>query len=508
MSTSETVYNAIAAGCRTVDEVLAHTGLRRNQVQGSLRYLEAQNLVTGAPDDLQTVTPSTPPGERSVELTHPPYEAEVVHWCAVSSHCDGGRNDTGLWENVTCPDCLLSRPSAPNRQPKPSSSPQRSPMDFLLHTRRGIALLALLFFLFVGGVAACAMFDDVPPGHVGVKVSFAQLQPDPLPNNWYLIFPWEGLIKVSTQERQTTLSRSPEQADCAVTADSQNLGFAVQVSWSVEGNYAPEMVKHFRDPETWDRIIASVLPQAAKSVFSQYELRPILRQREARRREIRDAVVSLVDEKLLEKSPTLVGAIRILQVTLDNLDYSQLFADAIEQTMLAEQQILEQRNQLTLHRVEQAKRVVEAQAAQQAELARARGAALARLIEFEAELTRLGNLVQLGIDPNLLFTWERMQEIYGRWDGSMPRFTNGGNPLGLVMPLDMAMGDTEFDESKVQLMLDSLARQREALQSAMAEERALMEQDREDLLRHTADPSAGRGDVDDLLNPQTQSSDE
>lgn len=36
--------------------------------------------------------------------------AVLMHYCSATPTCSGGRNDTGLWANVTCPDCLKSKP--------------------------------------------------------------------------------------------------------------------------------------------------------------------------------------------------------------------------------------------------------------------------------------------------------------------------------------------------------------------------------------------------------------
>jgi predicted DsbA family dithiol-disulfide isomerase len=34
----------------------------------------------------------------------------VIHYCAATEHCAGGRDDSGIWSDVECPDCLRSRP--------------------------------------------------------------------------------------------------------------------------------------------------------------------------------------------------------------------------------------------------------------------------------------------------------------------------------------------------------------------------------------------------------------
>jgi hypothetical protein len=41
-----------------------------------------------------------------------PIDYGPMHFCSTTAHCMGGRNDTGAWGEVTCPDCLRSRPAS------------------------------------------------------------------------------------------------------------------------------------------------------------------------------------------------------------------------------------------------------------------------------------------------------------------------------------------------------------------------------------------------------------
>lgn len=37
-------------------------------------------------------------------------DSDVLHYAAATNFCNGGRNDTGGWDEVTCEDCLRSKP--------------------------------------------------------------------------------------------------------------------------------------------------------------------------------------------------------------------------------------------------------------------------------------------------------------------------------------------------------------------------------------------------------------
>lgn len=354
-----------------------------------------------------------------------------------------------------------------NQTPLPSSSGAKSMYSYLQVNRLVVFLSCLGVFALVSGCMIYSSLNEVEPGEIGIRTRFGKIIDPALTNDLYWVWPWEDLVVCSVQERITTYSRAATAADCAVTDDSQDLGFTLTVSWQPQPTSCSLLYEHYsHDPGLWPVVLETVIPDAFKAVTGRHDLRYIIRNREEIRREVTESLTERLAEKLRERNAELVGALRINQVTLDNLDYSDEFAAAIERTQLAEQAVFEAENRLREQEVAAQRAVVEAEAGQLAAIAQARGQALSELIKVEAELTRLANLVRLGVDPNIVYTWDRFAET---WDGEMPRWVMGEGGAGILLPGDVAASGREISEDDILLLLNEVRSQRQEMEQQMAE---------------------------------------
>lgn len=409
----------------------------------------------------------------------------------------------------------LSTPT-PNDEPEPQPTQDEPPME--LSNRASIALVAIAILTLALIVMVATGIHVVNPGQVGIKTSMGTLDEQAYPNDWYFTWPWESMTIANVQEFSLSVQRDAHHSEAAVTFDKQALGYSVHVSAKYNDAQVWMLYRHFgRDPEAWhNAIVAPILPHAFKTVSSQRTLDEAIANRTELSADTAAMLSELLREKLVAKDPQLDGAIVINQVTVPNLDYSAEYQQVIEATQRVQEEIRQQRNQLVRYMVEQAQSVVAAEAEQQAAVARATGAALAKIIEFEAELTRVANLVQLGVDPNQIYTWDRLAEISEKWDGALPRFLNGTGEgmLPMRMPMDVAAGDREITEKNIEVMLDGVRQRRGELEETLRELRAEQRQLREDLMTATERPGAALDDLvpqelrDAMGESQTQPSDE
>ncbi len=80
---------------------------------GAYLDLTVKVRASGRVDELRIVLP---PGVSPWDLANFERVGEVAkygykHYCSTTPTCAGGRNDTGDWDQVTCPECLMSKPS-------------------------------------------------------------------------------------------------------------------------------------------------------------------------------------------------------------------------------------------------------------------------------------------------------------------------------------------------------------------------------------------------------------
>lgn len=268
----------------------------------------------------------------------------------------------------------------------------------------------------------------VEPGTVGIQTLLGTLKDEVLEPG--LSFPnIHTVTLVSLQSRSYAVEFDNRNPRAAVSSDMQTVGFAIDVNYYIaSGDSARELVRFVdRSPDTWERIIIQpTIEQAVKSVFARYTLRDLIENRERVRNEVAEAIVQLVDQRLSERDQKLLGAIRIAQVTLTNLDYSEEFEAVVEATQREEQRVRLAQNELERIRIESERQIVEAEASRRASVERSRGVAESIEIETQARANAFRLLREAGLDPNVYHLSER-------WNGELPQIM-GNSDLLLSLP--------------------------------------------------------------------------
>jgi regulator of protease activity HflC (stomatin/prohibitin superfamily) len=288
----------------------------------------------------------------------------------------------------------------------------------------------------------------VPAGHVGVVMAFGEVKEVTLTEGLRFKAPHLTVMPVSVQARSYSVGFSANDANAAVSSDMQTVGFQVNIGWYVNPEQAWELVRYVsQNEDSWvPNVIDPAMRQGVKAVFSRYTLRQIIQEREQVRIEIGDEIQGLIVERLDERNEGLGSAVQISQVTLDNIDYSDDFEAVIEATQREEQRARLAENELRRIEIESQQQVVQAQAARQAAVERARGEAEAMLIRNEAQVLSFVALNQAGFDVN---SYKFLEE----WDGVLPTVMSGG--AGLEMMFQRS-ADGSVNTEDIGLILQSL----------------------------------------------------
>lgn len=316
-----------------------------------------------------------------------------------------------------------------------------------------------LFVLAIGVVLVVVVLSRmtacVPAGHVGVMTAFGQVQERTLPEGLNFKLPHLGVMPISVQNRSYSVGFAANDPNAAVSSDMQTVGFQVNIGWYANPEQAWQLVRFVsQNDQTWvGAIIDPAMRQGVKAVFSRYTLREIIQTREQVRNEIAIEIQTLVEERLNERNPGLGHALKITQVTLDNIDYSNEFEAVIEATQREEQRSRLAENELRRIQIEAQQQVVQAQAERQAAVERARGEAEALLITNEAEVRAYLALRQAGFDLN---TYRFLE----RWDGELPGVMAGGDGLQMLF---QRRSDGTIDQEQIGLIIQQLRDAREEL---------------------------------------------
>lgn len=238
----------------------------------------------------------------------------------------------------------------------------------------------ILLLLVLGG---CGSYAQVETGHIGVVKEFGTLK-GTMPDgpNWKA--PWQSVDEVSIQNELRTYEMTG--GNSAVSSDSQPVFLIVQVNYSL----VPEgVVPLYRQTggRHVERILDPAVFQNTKQITAEYKAIDFAKNREAIRQKIEQAVQS--EAGSIRVNGEDVQAIRINNVTLKNVSFTQALSKAIEQTVEAEQQAKRAQAQVAIKEAEA--RQVAAQAKGEADAAReaAKGKADALFLTARAEAARI-----------------------------------------------------------------------------------------------------------------------
>lgn len=275
-----------------------------------------------------------------------------------------------------------------------------------------VALVAIL-----GISAFAAPFVSVPAGHTGIVVTFGKVADYTLEPGFHLKNPLSSVVLMDNRTQKATIEM------LAFSSDIQQVNITCTVNYSVDRSTAQELYKTVGE-NYFNTVMSSRIQECTKSVFTRYSAEKLMEVRNTLSGQIKD---------LLAPEMKAYG-ITIASVSVENVDFSDAFTDAVEAKQVAEQNKLrtetEQATQVSVANAEAERRVIAANAEAQerailaqadADVAKIQADAAKYAGEKEAEMNaKIAN----SLTPDLL-TYFKLQN----WNGALPAIYGGGNDL-------------------------------------------------------------------------------
>lgn len=234
---------------------------------------------------------------------------------------------------------------------------------------------------------------------------------------------WEDLVKIDVKTQRI------DQTATAATKDIQNVKANVAVIYHLDTSKTLDLYKEIGLGYK-DRVIVPAVQEIVKQVTAKYTASQIVTQREQLKNEI---------QTLLEQRLGPLGIV-IESVNILNIDFSDSFNAAIEETTTRKQKELVEQNQLNIVRIQSQQKVVQAQANYNATITNAQAEADKLKIEAQGTENAIKTIsTALKDNPNYL-------SYYGiqKWNGVLPLFGTGSEGSGLILNSDIinkAMGN-------------------------------------------------------------------
>lgn len=207
-----------------------------------------------------------------------------------------------------------------------------------------IAILALVILLILITFFSC--FATVPTGFVGVKTRFGKVQDSVIQEGLNLKVPFiEKIVKIDCRIKKLESSTS------TASKDLQEVALNVAVNYSVEKTTANNLYREVGSTYENNIISPSIL-ESVKSVTAQFTAEELITRR--------TEVSNMMQQTLVAKMTP--HGFKVVDFNITDLDFSKAYNQAIEKKQVAEQQAKQAQYELEKAKVENEKKIAEAEA--------------------------------------------------------------------------------------------------------------------------------------------------
>lgn len=254
-------------------------------------------------------------------------------------------------------------------------------------------------------------FTIVPPGHMGVQVTFGSVNETVIPEGFNMVNPLSSVTHMSARVEKD------EETQPAETADTQIVHISVITNWRPQANKLAWLYKNYGEKYP-DKIIPPAIRESVKAEIAKHKVTDIV----LKRHEIHQAVQQNINTWLNKYG------LEVLEVGIANIKFSDTYNLAIEAKQVQEQEALKKTYEL--QKTETEAKMAAAQAKGRADSAIAEATGKAQALQIEGEAQAAYNQKVSNSLSNLL-----IQRMYlDKWDGKLPGMITGDH-TGLMMTI-------------------------------------------------------------------------
>lgn len=277
----------------------------------------------------------------------------------------------------------------------------------------------MLFSLLALSICLLGCIKTVPTGSTGIVTTFGRIENITLDAGIHFMSPWKKVVNMDNRTQKQSIEMQ------CFSSDIQEVSVVYTVNYQINKSNAQEIYRTI-GTEYFDKIVMPKVLEAVKAVFAKYTAEDLIASRSVLSKEIEKI---LVDDLATQN-------VQITATSIENIDFTDAFTDAVEAKQVAEQNKLRaqtEQAQATLEAQAQAERqVIQAKAdadaaivAANADAEVAKISADSSLYQGEKEATILQRVgEQMERYPNLV-----KYKYYEKWDGKLPETVLGDSEV-------------------------------------------------------------------------------
>ena len=269
-----------------------------------------------------------------------------------------------------------------------------------------LVLLGAVIIIFVLIATTCTVTVDT--GYTAIVTTFGKVEDYTLEAGFHFKSPFQKIILMDNREQKTTFATQ------AFSSDIQQVDVQGSINYNINKQTAMNLFKDV-GVNYYNTIVNPRMQENLKAVFSKYTAEELISSRDKLSVEIRES---------LSNEMSSYG-INIISVSIENIDFTDAFTEAVEAKQVAQQSKLKAET-------EQAQRTMEAQQGAEREKIAAEAKANVQKIEADATAYAIRTKAEAEAEANRLVAESLTDELINyteinRWDGKLPTYMAGGD---------------------------------------------------------------------------------
>ena len=265
-----------------------------------------------------------------------------------------------------------------------------------------IVIAAVVLVLLV----ALTCTATVQTGYTGIVTTFGRVEDVTLEAGLHFKSPFQSIVSMDNREQKSSFTTE------AFSSDIQQVDITGSINYAINKSTAMNLFKEV-GVDYFNKLVYPRMLEITKGVFSKYTAENLVANRQRLSEAIREGLHSELDQY----------GINVISVSIENLDFTDAFTDAVEAKQVAAQKKLQaeiEQGQMTMESQQQAERKrINAEA--EANVARINADADAYALQVRSEAEAEANKkIAESLTENLI----RFNEIKA-WDGKLPTYMAG-----------------------------------------------------------------------------------
>lgn len=265
---------------------------------------------------------------------------------------------------------------------------------------------------------------SVPTGNTGIVTTFGAVQPYTYEAGVHFTAPWNKVIKMDNRTQKQSIEMA------CFSSDIQEVTLIYTINYQINKGNAQEIYKTI-GTDYYNVIIYPKTQEAVKSVFAQYNAENLVKNRGNLSNQIEEILRVSLAEYNIELSGT----------SLENIDFTDTFTNAVENKVKAEQDKLtaeaNAKKEIVEANAEAEKQRISAQAKADADLIAAQNDVEVQKLaadasEYAGEKTAaINNRIAQSLTPEL-----NQYYLIEAWDGKLPTTALGNNDITTMIDIN------------------------------------------------------------------------